>query len=147
MRHSKCEPFTDAAVEKIEQRRKSLNLTRGDLLSRFADALTNAAGARASGSAKMRLDRVLNPRMRRPVSDGTKAALANALRWTLAEFDQHVLRAAKPTCSKRGQKTTEEREETRQLCTAVKSLESVAMSLTETSARLAAIVEELAKRS
>lgn len=38
-------------------------------------------------SARMRLDRVLNPRLRRPTSEATLIALAAALDWTFLDLE------------------------------------------------------------
>jgi len=41
-------------------------------------------------AVKMRLDRVFYSRMRRPLSDTTKLALAQTLGWTLLEFEDAI---------------------------------------------------------
>ena len=92
MKRSKGQKLSDAEVARVEKRRKALNLTDADLVARFAAALKTAGCVHAIGSAKMRLDRVINPRMRRPVSDSTKLALARALEWKVEEFDRHIQR-------------------------------------------------------
>jgi hypothetical protein len=38
----------------------------------------------------MRVDRVFYPRMRCPISETTKVALAQALEWTLLEFEKAI---------------------------------------------------------
>jgi hypothetical protein len=60
------------------------------MLQRFDRALRAAGSVYDSGAAKMRLDRVFNPRMRKPISESTKAALACALDMTLDQFDQLI---------------------------------------------------------
>jgi DNA-binding NarL/FixJ family response regulator len=42
----------------------------------------------------MRLDRVLNPKMRRPITEVTQIALAQALEWSLRDFEETVLGVA-----------------------------------------------------
>jgi thiamine pyrophosphate-dependent acetolactate synthase large subunit-like protein len=89
IRRSSCEKLSDAQVAKIEARRRTLNLTREKLLERFDQFLKEAGFVYDGlGAAKMRLDRVLNPRMRRPISESTKVALAQALGWTIAQFEK-----------------------------------------------------------
>lgn len=41
-------------------------------------------------AVKMRLDRVFYSRMRRPLSETTKLALARTLGWTLLEFEEAI---------------------------------------------------------
>jgi hypothetical protein len=41
-------------------------------------------------AVKMRLDRIFYSRMRRPLSETTKLALARALGWTLLEFAEAI---------------------------------------------------------
>jgi hypothetical protein len=91
MRRSISELLSDAQVARLEKRRKELNLTRDELLQRFDRAL-RATGCVYDdvGAAKMRLDRVFNSRMRKPISERTKAALAHALDLTLVQFEQTI---------------------------------------------------------
>ncbi len=93
MRQSHCEMLSDLQVAQIELRRKALGLTTSVLLQRFAAALKTSGCNQTISSAKMRLDRVINPRMRRPISDETKNALARALDWDFQEFDTKVVAA------------------------------------------------------
>lgn len=90
MRHSSSEILSDAQVALIERRRKTLGVTCGALLERFERALKTAGYVHTEAAAKMRLDRILNPRMRRPMSEPTKAALAQALDWTVPEFEAAI---------------------------------------------------------
>jgi transcriptional regulator with XRE-family HTH domain len=91
MRRSSSEYLSDAQVVRLEKRRKSLNLTRDKLLQKFDRALRNTGCAYDDiTAAKMRLDRVFNSRMRKPISEATKAALAQALDLTLEQFDQLI---------------------------------------------------------
>jgi len=57
------------------------------MLQKFEDALQREGCVHSLGSAKMRLDRVLNPRLRRRVSETTLMALAHALSWTLLDLE------------------------------------------------------------
>ena len=88
MRRSSCEPLTDNGVARLEARRHELNLTKPELLARFEKALRDHGIMLTTASAKMRLDRVFNPRMRRPISEPTKMALASALDWSFAEIQE-----------------------------------------------------------
>jgi hypothetical protein len=92
MRHSDYELLSEAQVERIHTRRKALGLTRSVLLERFTAALKKDGLGGSDGSARMRLDRALNSRMRKPFSETTESALAAALNWTLPEFEQNILR-------------------------------------------------------
>lgn len=87
MRHSLSQILSDAQVDRLEVRRKLLGLTRAGLLSRFEEALQREGCVHTLGAAKMRLDRVLNPRLRRPASEATLLALARTLDWTLPELE------------------------------------------------------------
>lgn len=71
----------------LEARGKELGLSRRSLLERFGAALKSDGIAPAPNSVKMRLDRVLNPRMRCPTSDETLLALAIALEWTFLDLE------------------------------------------------------------
>lgn len=90
MRNSDTELLSQRQVTQLEKRRKSLGLTRTVVLERFARALKAAGWIHTQAAAKMRLDRVFNPRMRRPTSEATKAALACALDWTLSELESAI---------------------------------------------------------
>lgn len=147
MRHSYSEVLSNAAVAKIDLRRRDLNLTRSDLLLRFTDALTSAHGSRADGSAKMRLNRVLNPRLRRPLSESTKAALARSLEWTLDEFDEHALERGRRAASSSEPRIGHEAAGDYELSCTVQQLESAAKALSDTTERLTAIVQQLATRA
>ena len=92
MRHSGYELLSHTQVGRIHARRKALGLTPPLLLERFMAALQKEGAATSGGSARMRLARALNPRMRKPMSETTEFALAAALDWTLPEFEQNVLR-------------------------------------------------------
>ena len=87
MRHSYSQKLSDAQVVRLETRRKMLGLSRAGLLVRFEESLQREGCVHTLASAKMRLDRVLNPRLRRPVSEGTLLALAEALDWSLLELE------------------------------------------------------------
>jgi hypothetical protein len=94
MRHSGCEKISGEQVVRLEERRRALGLTRADLLQRFARALKDSGCVHSAEAAKMRLDRVFNPRMRRPMSESTKAALGMALGWKMDELDKAIGRHA-----------------------------------------------------
>jgi hypothetical protein len=100
--------LSDAQVALIHRRRKALGLTIGDLHARFADALRARGCVHVANSAKMRLDRVLNPKMRRPVTEVTQSALAQALGWSLDDFEETIYRRL----SKASPDELESREET-----------------------------------
>jgi len=87
MRHSHSQTLSDARVARLEDRRKTLGLSRRALLLRFEEALQRDGYVHSLASAKMRLDRVVNPYLRRPVSEATLLALASALDWTLPELE------------------------------------------------------------
>jgi hypothetical protein len=87
MRDSHSELLSHLQVAQLETRRKSQGLTRAMLLDRFEEALKEAGCVHTAAAAKMRLDRVFNPRMRRPISESTKAALACALGWNLRQLE------------------------------------------------------------
>src|SRR5436190_21542522 len=91
MRWSAPELLSDAQVARIQRRKKECGLTSDQFLGRFKKALKEITGVVQSHSAvKMRLDRVFYSRMRRPLSDTTKLALAHALGWTVLEFEEAI---------------------------------------------------------
>jgi hypothetical protein len=90
MRHSHSQTLSDAQVARLEYRRKALGYSRGALLLRFEEALQRDGYVHSLASAKMRLDRVVNPYLRRPVSEATLLALAAALDWTLPELEAAI---------------------------------------------------------
>lgn len=90
MRRSSCQSISDAQVARLESRQKALGLTRATLLLRFEEALKRSGSVHTEAAAKMRLDRVLNRRMRRPMSEGTKSALAQALDWTIPQLERAI---------------------------------------------------------
>src|SRR5947207_3397133 len=90
MRTSKCQVLSDGQVERLEIRRQNLGLTRAELLDRFETALKSSGCVHTEEAAKMRLERVFNPRIRRPVSECTKLALATALHWNFAQFQRAI---------------------------------------------------------
>jgi len=91
MRRANCKKLSNAQVARLEERQKALGLTQPELLARFDAALKNAGCVYDGiGAAKMRLDRVFNPRMRRGISEGTKAAVAHALGWNVPEFEAAI---------------------------------------------------------
>src|SRR6476469_1226913 len=91
MRWSAPELLSDAQVARIQRRKKECGLTSDQFLERFKEALKEVTGVVQSNSAvKMRLDRVFYSRMRRPLSETTKLALAQTLGWTLVEFEDAI---------------------------------------------------------
>ena len=88
MRRSGCEKITPKQVAQLIARQKDLGLTRLQLIDRFAAALKDCGAVHSPSAAKMRFDRVFNPRMRRPMSDSTKCALARALNWSINDFEK-----------------------------------------------------------
>ena len=54
---------------------------------RFDEGLRRDGVNLADNSVRMRLDRVLNPRLRRPATEQTLRALAWALQWSLLELE------------------------------------------------------------
>lgn len=121
--------LSNPQVARIHRRRKALGLTMPDLLARFADALRRAGSVHTTAAAKMRLDRVLNPRMRKPVSEETKRALARALEWTLEELEQSVE-------GERGRRSPQRHQELREVA---RALRSQAERLASLASRLAGI--------
>lgn len=94
MRRSLSQKLSTAQVERINARRKSLALTREQLLEKFSGALKCVTGqVQSTAAAKMRLDRIFNDKMRCPLTDTTKAALAHALDWSVAEFEDAISEA------------------------------------------------------
>jgi hypothetical protein len=89
--YSLSQNLTDAQIQQLELRRKMLGRTRTDLLHRFEEALRGQGCVHTLAAARMRLDRVLNPRLRRPTSEATLIALASALGWTLLELEAALL--------------------------------------------------------
>jgi hypothetical protein len=87
MRHTHSQTLSDAQVAQLQERRKRLGLSPGALLHKFEAALQREGCVHSLASAKMRLDRVLNPYLRRPVTEATLAALAAGLSWTLIELE------------------------------------------------------------
>ena len=90
MMYSLSQNLTDAQIRRLELRRKMLGLTRTDLLDRFEEALRRQGCVHTLGAARMRLDRVLNPRLRRPTTESTLIALGSALGWTLLELETEL---------------------------------------------------------
>ncbi len=91
MRWGTPELLSDAQVARIQRRQKELGLTSDQFLERLKQALKEGAGVVQSHSAvKMRLDRIFYSRMRRPLSETTKFALAHTLGWTLLEFEKAI---------------------------------------------------------
>ena|ERR1051325_1226915 len=91
MRWGAPELLSDLQVERIKDRQKELGLTSEEFFNRFKNALTDLTGPVQSDSAvKMRLDRVFYSRMRRPLSEKTKLALARALDLTLLGFEEMI---------------------------------------------------------
>jgi hypothetical protein len=82
--------LSNAQVARLETRRKMLGLSRAGLLKRFEAALQREGCVHTLSSAKMRLDRVLNPRLRRPATEPTLMALASALEWTFPELEAEL---------------------------------------------------------
>lgn len=87
MRHTHSQILTDAQAALLQERRKRLGLSRSMLLQKFEAALQREGCVHSLASAKMRLDRVLNPYLRRPATEATLTALAAALSWTLLELE------------------------------------------------------------
>ena len=77
-------------VARLEKRRKELRLTRAKFVEKFDSAAKAAGCITTVWALRMRLDRVFNPKMRRPLSEPTKVALAQALDWTDAEFEKEL---------------------------------------------------------
>jgi hypothetical protein len=77
-------------VAELESRRKTLGLTRAMLLHRFEEALRKAGCIHTDEAVKMRLNRIFNRRMRRPLSEETQAALAAALDWSIPELESAI---------------------------------------------------------
>lgn len=94
MRYFHSQMLSDAQVAQLETRRKMLGLSRSALLLKFEAALQREGCVHALSSAKMRLDRVLNPHLRRPASETTLLALATALDWTLPQLEEEMQSAA-----------------------------------------------------
>ena len=91
MRWGTPELLSDAQVARIQRRQKELGLTSDQFLERFKEALKEKTGVVQSHSAvKMRLDRIFYSRMRRPLSETTKLALAHTLGWTLLELEEAI---------------------------------------------------------
>ena len=67
-----------------------LGLSRAGLLKRFEAALQREGCVHTLSSAKMRLDRVLNPRLRRPATEPTLMALASALEWSFPQLEAEL---------------------------------------------------------
>jgi hypothetical protein len=87
MHRPQSHSLTDTQVTLLVQRRRDLGFSPQTLRGRFEEALRRDGCVFVSASARMRLDRVLNPSMRLPASEGTLLALASALEWTLAELE------------------------------------------------------------
>lgn len=87
-RHSRSVMLTDDQIARLERRRLLLGLTPHALLQRFDEKLRADGCIHTPGAAKMRLDRVLNPAMRRPVTEATKLALAAALDWSGPQMEK-----------------------------------------------------------
>ena len=91
MRWGTPELLSDAQVARIQRQQKKLGLTSDQFLERFKEALKEKTGVVQSHSAvKMRLDRIFYSRMRRPLSETTKLALAHTLGGTLREFEKAI---------------------------------------------------------
>jgi hypothetical protein len=86
-RHSNCLRLSDTHVARLEAHRKALGLTRRALLQKFEEALKKNGCIHTKAAAKMRLDRILNRRMRRPMSEETKASLAAAFECSIPQLE------------------------------------------------------------
>ena len=80
MSHARSRMLSDAEVALLEARRKALDLSLPRFRERFDEGLRRDGVNLADNSVRMRLDRVLNPRLRRPATEQTLRALAWALR-------------------------------------------------------------------
>ena len=87
MRHSHSRLLTDGQVAILEARRKALGLSPRSFRERVAAALKKEGCVHTDNSVKMRIDRVINARMRRPTSEETLLAIATALESTLLELE------------------------------------------------------------
>lgn len=90
MRHTSCQRLSDAQVAQLEAHRKTLGLTQRALLQKFEEALNKDGCIHTPAAGKMRLDRVFNRRMRRPMSEDTKSALAAALDWSVPQLESAI---------------------------------------------------------
>jgi hypothetical protein len=91
MRWGTPELLSDAQVDRIKDRQKELALTNEQLMERFKAALkASPKGIHSDKAAQMRLDRIFYSRMRCPISETTKLALARALDWTLLDFQNAI---------------------------------------------------------
>jgi len=86
-RHSSSLKLSDAQVARLDTHRKTLGLTRRALLQKFEEALKKNGCIHTEAAAKMRLDRILNRRMRRPMSEETQASLAAAFECSVPQLE------------------------------------------------------------
>ena len=131
MRHSGCQKLSDAQVARLETRRQALGLTREKLLEKFDHGL-KGTGYVYDGiaAAKMRLDRVFNRRMRRPISESTKTALAHALDWTIPQLEKAIRVKSDGLKGKKGRRQGNEISEiARDLGDVARRLEAIARKL------------------
>src|SRR5436190_21477918 len=82
--------LSNAQVALLESRRKTLGLTRMMLLHRFEETLKKGGCIHTDKAVEMRLNRIFNRRMRRPMSEETEMALAAALDWSVPEFESAI---------------------------------------------------------
>jgi hypothetical protein len=125
--------LSNAQVAELESRRKTLGLTRATFLRKFESALRDAGCIHTDAAVKMRLNRVFNPRMRRPMSEETEIALAVALDWNLSQLE-HAIGIASEVMGK--QKVMEKKPShrlmakmTRELADAAVRLQQIARTL------------------
>ncbi len=87
MSHARSRMLTDAQVAMLELHRKALELSLPSFRLRFDEALQRDGIHLAENSVRMRLDRVLNPRLRCPTTEQTLMALARALGMSILELE------------------------------------------------------------
>ena len=88
MRRSHSRMLTDGQVAILEAQRKALGLSQRAFRAKgVGPTLKNEGCVHSDNSVKMRIDRVINARMRCPTSEETLLAIATALEWTLLELE------------------------------------------------------------
>ena len=96
MSHARSRMLSDAQVALLEARRKALDLSIPRFRERFDEALRRDGIHLADNSVRMRLDRVLNPRLRCPTTEQTLLALARALDWSILVLEAKLEEAGAP---------------------------------------------------
>jgi hypothetical protein len=135
MRRSNCDKLSDVQITQLEERRRILGLTQAALREKFDCALKATGCVLNDGALKARFNRVFNRRMRRPITEENKIALARALDWTVSQFDDEMRNkrgGAEPRDVKTGEPRRQERKYGRSKGSSARQIALAALAQLET---------------